>query len=138
MVATANEHDVAFLEVVHAQMQKIDPFFEYSAVQTNDGLRSNIHFDKGNLGDSYINVVVPFAAGWTFRSVNSGELEVFEPGTWQKFNGLEPHGSTPFCGRRISTLRRCTPSTGLCRSWPRSAFRPKGSRRAAAASSNGT
>jgi len=85
---------------IRALISAAKPDFTYTTIQINENLESAPHFDKNNMGESYIIALGDFQGG-----------ELMVEGTpfnirnrFKRFDGTKGHWTAPFEGERYSLV----------------------------------
>ena len=72
---------------IAAQLAKIDPLFQFSALQVNRNLRCRMHVDQHNVGQAYIITLGLALAGNTYFSSSPNVVpELFPHAQWARIN----------------------------------------------------
>jgi hypothetical protein len=76
------------------------PDFKYTTIQVNKNFASEPHFDKNNVGPSYILGLGDYTGGQLMIEGKSYDIK----NNWKKFDGTKGHWVEPFEGTRYSLV----------------------------------
>lgn len=94
-----NKKFPTLLDTLNSYMKSNNPEFEYTTIQVNKNIQSLPHFDRNNVGPSFIIALGNFTGG---ELVIEGTSYDVRKGLF--FNGLDGHWVKPFTGTRYSLV----------------------------------